>query len=109
MVSTFVFRIFCHDHSANNIGDDIWRYVGKLTEAQRSMLDDRFKWKVLCFVTNLRSNLPLQQFFKVYLHSQAREMEKRKEGRPGEARAALRRSVRDNVYVFFFFIISFNS
>lgn len=25
-------------------------------------------------------------------------MEKRKEGRPGEARAALRRSVRDNVY-----------
>ncbi|KAG8385593.1 hypothetical protein BUALT_Bualt03G0061300 [Buddleja alternifolia] len=53
------------------LGDDIWRYVGKLTEAQRSMLDDRFKWK-------------------------AREMEKRKEGRPGEARAALRRSVRDN-------------
>ncbi|XP_042026470.1 protein MOR1-like isoform X2 [Salvia splendens] len=54
------------------LGDDIWRYVGKLTEAQRSMLDDRFKWK-------------------------AREMEKRKEGRPGEARAALRRSVRENV------------
>ncbi|KAL1560195.1 Protein MICROTUBULE ORGANIZATION 1, variant 2 [Salvia divinorum] len=53
------------------LGDDIWRYVGKLTEAQRSMLDDRFKWK-------------------------AREMEKRKEGRPGEARASLRRSVRDN-------------
>ncbi|KAL6546635.1 Protein MICROTUBULE ORGANIZATION 1 [Orobanche minor] len=53
------------------LGDDIWRYVGKLTGAQRSMLDDRFKWK-------------------------AREMEKRKEGRPGEARAALRRSVRDN-------------
>ncbi|KAI3456298.1 hypothetical protein Pfo_012961 [Paulownia fortunei] len=58
------------------LGDDIWRYVGKLTEAQRSMLDDRFKWK-------------------------AREMEKRKEGRPGEARAALRRSVRDNGYVLF--------
>ncbi|KAK6149887.1 hypothetical protein DH2020_017412 [Rehmannia glutinosa] len=53
------------------LGDDIWRYVGKLTEAQRSMLDDRFKWK-------------------------AREMDKRKEGRPGKARAALRRSVRDN-------------
>ncbi|VFQ78444.1 unnamed protein product [Cuscuta campestris] len=52
------------------LGDDIWRYVGKLTEAQRSMLDDRFKWK-------------------------AREMEKRKEGKPGESRAALRRSVRD--------------
>lgn len=52
-------------------GDDIWRYVGKLTEAQRSMLDDRFKWKT-------------------------REMEKRKEGKPGEARAALRRSVREN-------------
>ncbi|KAK3028496.1 hypothetical protein RJ639_038564 [Escallonia herrerae] len=53
------------------LGDDIWKYVGKLTEAQRSMLDDRFKWK-------------------------AREMDKRKEGKPGEARAALRRSVRDN-------------
>ncbi|KAI5657025.1 hypothetical protein M9H77_25818 [Catharanthus roseus] len=53
------------------LGDDIWRYVGKLSEAQRSMLDDRFKWK-------------------------AREMDKRKEGKPGEARAALRRSVRDN-------------
>ncbi|XP_065847953.1 protein MOR1 [Euphorbia lathyris] len=52
------------------LGDDIWRYVGKLTDAQKSMLDDRFKWKI-------------------------REMEKRKEGRPGDARAALRRSVRD--------------
>ncbi|KAI4304346.1 hypothetical protein MLD38_039873 [Melastoma candidum] len=53
------------------LGEDIWRYVGKLSDAQRSMLDDRFKWK-------------------------AREMDKRKEGRPGEARASLRRSVRDN-------------
>ncbi|KAF3432700.1 hypothetical protein FNV43_RR23802 [Rhamnella rubrinervis] len=52
------------------LGEDIWRYVGKLTDAQKSMLDDRFKWKV-------------------------REMEKRKEGKPGEARAALRRSVRE--------------
>nr|GMD91866.1 protein MOR1 isoform X1 [Ipomoea batatas] len=52
------------------LGDDIWRYVGKLTEAQRSMLDDRFKWK-------------------------AREMDKRREGKPGESRVALRRSVRD--------------
>lgn len=54
-----------------NLGDDVWRYVGKISDSQRSMLDDRFKWK-------------------------AREMDKRKEGRPGEARAALRRSVRDN-------------
>ncbi|KAG9440986.1 hypothetical protein H6P81_016840 [Aristolochia fimbriata] len=54
-----------------NLGDDVWRYVGKLSDAQKSMLDDRFKWK-------------------------AREMDKRKEGKPGEARAALRRSVRDN-------------
>ncbi|CAI0393663.1 unnamed protein product [Linum tenue] len=53
------------------LGEDIWRFVGKLTEAQKSMLDDRFKWKV-------------------------REMEKRREGRPGDARAALRRSVREN-------------
>ncbi|KAK8551075.1 hypothetical protein V6N13_119565 [Hibiscus sabdariffa] len=53
------------------LGEDIWRYVGKLTDAQKSMLDDRFKWKV-------------------------REMEKRGEGRLGEARAALRRSVREN-------------
>ncbi|OVA00544.1 HEAT [Macleaya cordata] len=54
-----------------NLGEDVWRYVGKLSDAQKSMLDDRFKWK-------------------------AREMDKRKEGKPGEARAALRRSVRDN-------------
>lgn len=27
-------------------GDDIWKYVGKLTDAQKSMIDDRFKWKV---------------------------------------------------------------
>ncbi|KAJ7970482.1 protein MOR1 [Quillaja saponaria] len=53
------------------LGEDIWRYVGKLTDAQKSMLDDRFKWKV-------------------------REMEKKKEGKPGEARAILRRSVREN-------------
>ncbi|KAH7416157.1 hypothetical protein KP509_14G078100 [Ceratopteris richardii] len=53
------------------LGDDIWRHVGKLSDAQRSMLDDKFKWK-------------------------AREMEKRKEGRPGEERAAMRRSVREN-------------
>uniref|UniRef100_A0A1J3JK11 Protein MOR1 n=1 Tax=Noccaea caerulescens TaxID=107243 RepID=A0A1J3JK11_NOCCA len=53
------------------LGDDIWRYVGKLTDAQKSMLVDRFKWKI-------------------------KEMEKRREGRPGEARAALRRSVREN-------------
>ncbi|KAI5605869.1 hypothetical protein BDE02_01G381900 [Populus trichocarpa] len=53
------------------LGEDIWRFLGKLTDAQKSMIDDRFKWKV-------------------------REMEKRKEGRPGDARAALRRSVREN-------------
>lgn len=29
------------------IGEDIWRYVGKLTEAQRSMIDEKFKTKVL--------------------------------------------------------------
>ncbi|KAE9589886.1 putative armadillo-like helical, CLASP domain-containing protein [Lupinus albus] len=53
------------------LGEDIWRFVGKLTDAQKSMLDDRFKWKV-------------------------REMEKKREGKPGEARAILRRSVREN-------------
>ncbi|KAK8936155.1 Protein MOR1 [Platanthera zijinensis] len=53
------------------LGDDVWKYVGKLSDAQKSMLDDRFKWK-------------------------AREMEKRKEGKPGEGRGALRRSVREN-------------
>ncbi|KAJ1686606.1 hypothetical protein LUZ63_017996 [Rhynchospora breviuscula] len=56
-----------------NFGDDVWKYVGKISDAQRSMLDDRFKWK-------------------------AREMDKRREGRPGDARAALRRSVRENGY-----------
>ncbi|GAB2232981.1 hypothetical protein Droror1_Dr00002194 [Drosera rotundifolia] len=53
------------------LGEDIWRFVGKLTDAQRSMIDEKFK-------------------------SKAREMDKRKEGKPGEARASLRRSVRDN-------------
>ncbi|CAA7389138.1 unnamed protein product [Spirodela intermedia] len=53
------------------LGEDIWRYVGKLSDAQKSMMDDRFKWK-------------------------AREMDKRREGKPGDARAALRRSIRDN-------------
>ncbi|PKA51818.1 Protein MOR1 [Apostasia shenzhenica] len=28
------------------LGDDIWRYVGKLSDTQKSTLDDRFKWKV---------------------------------------------------------------
>lgn len=32
------------------LGEDIWRYVGKLTDAQKSMLDDRFKWKVSIIV-----------------------------------------------------------
>ncbi|MQM08157.1 hypothetical protein Taro_041011 [Colocasia esculenta] len=53
------------------LGEDIWRFVGKLSDAQKSMLDDRFKWK-------------------------AREMDKRREGKPGDARASFRRSVRDN-------------
>lgn len=33
------------------IGEEVWRYVGKLTDAQRSMLDDRFKWKVCLYFT----------------------------------------------------------
>ncbi|KAL5730206.1 Protein MICROTUBULE ORGANIZATION 1 [Ranunculus cassubicifolius] len=54
-----------------HLGEDIWRFVGKLSDAQKSMMDEKFKWK-------------------------AKDMDKRKEGKPGEARAALRRSVRDN-------------
>ncbi|KAK9128050.1 hypothetical protein Syun_016847 [Stephania yunnanensis] len=61
----------CRSKHVTGAGDEIWRYVGKLTDAQKCMLDDRFKWK-------------------------AREMDKRREGKPGEARAALRQSVRDN-------------
>ncbi|CAL5442081.1 unnamed protein product [Camellia sinensis] len=53
-------------------GDDIWRYVGKLTKAQRSVLD-----------VDLNGRL-------------ARDMDKRNEGKPGEARAVFRRSVREN-------------
>ncbi|CAL5437031.1 unnamed protein product [Camellia sinensis] len=52
-------------------GDDIWRYVGKLTKDQRSVLD-------------------------VDLNGRARNMDKRNEGKPGEARAVFRRSVREN-------------
>ncbi|CAL5437037.1 unnamed protein product [Camellia sinensis] len=46
-------------------GDDIWRYVGKLTEAQRSVLD-----------VDLNGRL-------------ARDKDKKNEGKPGEARAVL--------------------
>ncbi|XP_027934620.1 protein MOR1 isoform X3 [Vigna unguiculata] len=53
------------------LGNDIWEFVGTLSNTQHSMLEDRFKWKV-------------------------REMEKKKEGKPGEARAILRRAVREN-------------
>ncbi|RYR25949.1 hypothetical protein Ahy_B02g060005 [Arachis hypogaea] len=28
------------------LGEDIWRFVGKLTDAQKRMLDEKFKWKV---------------------------------------------------------------
>ncbi|KAK9142852.1 hypothetical protein Syun_012252 [Stephania yunnanensis] len=57
----------CRSKHVTGSGDEIWRYVGKLTDAQKSMLDDRFKWK-------------------------AKEMDKRRECKPGEARTALRRS-----------------
>lgn len=74
------------------------------------MLDDRFKWKVgiylfllllrllllLLLLLDFESIVPLSY----YAFEQAREMDKRKEGKPGEARAALRRSVRDNGSVF---------
>jgi cytoskeleton-associated protein 5 len=44
------------------LGEDIWRYVGKITGAQKGVMDEKFKWT-------------------------AREMDKRKEGKPGGARA----------------------
>lgn len=47
-------------------GDDVWRYVGKLSDAQRSMLDDRFKWKV-CSTSNLHILLFLVQSYSNYL------------------------------------------
>lgn len=88
-----------YDSSSLFPGDDIWKYVGKLTEAQRSMIDDRFKWKVGIYLCSLCL------FFVCHyltVHDfQAREMDKRKEGKPGEARAALRRSVRENGCVFY--------
>ncbi|CAI7892594.1 unnamed protein product [Closterium sp. NIES-54] len=43
------------------LGDDIWRLLGKLTDAQRGLIEDKLKWK-------------------------AREMEKRREGAPGQQR-----------------------
>lgn len=27
------------------LGEDIWRYLGKLTDAQRSMIDEKFEMK----------------------------------------------------------------
>lgn len=49
-----------------------------------------FKLKVILFRAII---------FPFPLFCQVREMEKRKEGKPGEARAALRRSVREIGYV----------
>ncbi|GAQ86856.1 Armadillo repeat superfamily protein [Klebsormidium nitens] len=49
------------------LGDDVWKQLGKLTDAQKGLIEDKFRWK-------------------------AKEMEKKKEGRPGEARAEVRRS-----------------
>ncbi|KAJ3669121.1 hypothetical protein LUZ60_011071 [Juncus effusus] len=28
-----------------NIGDDVWMYIGKVADQQKSMIDERFKWK----------------------------------------------------------------
>lgn len=35
-------------------GEDVWKYVGKISDAQRSMLDDRFKWKVSIYINCCR-------------------------------------------------------
>ena len=57
------------------------------------MLDDRFKWKVsTCFADIIFQSYISDNF----VICQVREMEKKKEGKPGEARANLRRSVREN-------------
>ena len=102
--------IIDYQYLFNLLGEDIWRYVGKLTDAQKSMLDDRFKWKVrytfLPFLLDFKLKFVL---FGTVIYAcfhpfimmtcQVREMEKRKEGKPGEARAALRRSVREIGYV----------
>lgn len=36
----------------------MWKYVGKLSDVQKSMLDDRFKWKVCAKFFILPSELP---------------------------------------------------
>ncbi|RWW13453.1 hypothetical protein GW17_00022822 [Ensete ventricosum] len=55
-------------------GEDVWRYVGKLSDAQRSMLDDRFKWKVGIYFSIIgfltwESLDVAEQSGEVYLHS----------------------------------------
>jgi hypothetical protein len=42
-------------YSFGHAGDDVWRFVGKLSDAQRSMLDDRFKWKVVIIYQSTRN------------------------------------------------------
>jgi hypothetical protein len=27
-------------------GDDVWKQLGKLTDAQKGLIEDKFKWKV---------------------------------------------------------------
>eukprot|EP00850_Spirogloea_muscicola_P001145 SM000004S15015 [mRNA] locus=s4:723804:739200:- [translate_table: standard] len=49
------------------LGDDVWKHLGKVSETQKGLIEDKFKWKV-------------------------KEMQKKNEGMPGDGRAALRRS-----------------
>ena len=58
----YLLNIVFPDNSANYVGDNFWRYAGKLTEEQRSMLDDRNKLKVskLRFTTIFQPVLPLK-------------------------------------------------
>jgi hypothetical protein len=57
---------------------------------------------MLFFSTKLQQPLDTTKGFTIFylMVCQAREMDKRREGRPGDARAALRRSVRENGFVF---------
>lgn len=54
-------------------------------------LNGRFVQNSLFFLVSCPSG-----FYRIPSSMQAREMDKKKEGKPGDARVVLRRSIRDN-------------
>ena len=91
--------LICLAMSYKILGDVIWRYVGKVTEAQRSMQDDRFKWKAYYILVYNTLSCVLSitvTLLCFYCFLDALRVEKRKEGKRGELRDSVVPLVREN-------------